>query len=311
MRTSHFFLLLLTLLLWSGYFVAAKYALELFPPFFITALRLLLTAAVLLPWCGMPNISMGKVALLSTVLGVGNLGLGLAGLGWGINVGTAIVVGQLCVPFSCMFGSIMLKDQLGPWRSTGLVVAMMGIVFIAGTPDVEQDYAAFVTLLVAAMAWGLGNILMKRYGEVKIWPFLGWMSLLAAIQLLILSAVFETGQIAAMQKTGWRELGGILYLSLGSTVCAYAIWYYLLYRYLASQITPYTMLGPFISFGLGWLFLDERISMQVLIAGVITLFGVGMIVARRPRLAMLGKVRPRKLSKDIKADLPSVDPNAQ
>lgn len=310
MRPLHFALLLVTLTLWGGYFVAGKFALELFPPFFLTALRFVVVAVVLLPWCGLPNISMKKVAILSVLLGVGNFGLGLAALGWGIDVPTAIVVGQLGVPFSCMFGSILLKDTLGPWRSAGLVIAMLGAVFIAGTPNVSNNYAAFIALLLASLAWGLANILMKQYGEVKIWPFLGWMSLMAAVELLILSAVFESGQIAAMQKIEWRELLGVLYLGLGTTVAAYAIWYYLLFRYLASQITPYTMLGPFIAFGLGKLFLDTPVDAQVMISGAITLVGVGIIVTRRPRLAMLGKVRARKLTQDVKADLPSADPNA-
>ncbi|MCH2548088.1 MAG: EamA family transporter [Alphaproteobacteria bacterium] len=310
MRPFHFLLLLITLTLWGGYYVAGKYALELFPPFFLTALRFIVVAAVLLPWCGLPNISMKRVALLSVLLGVFNFGFGLAGMGWGINVATAIVVGQLGVPFSCMFGSILLKDKLGPWRSSGLVIAMMGAVFIAGTPNVANNYAGFIALLSASVGWGLANILMKQYGEVKIWPFLGWMALMAAGQLLVLSAIFETGQIAAMQKIQWREVVGVLYLALGATIGAYAIWYYLLFRYLASQITPYTMLGPFIAFGLGKLFLDSPITPQVMISAAITLIGVGIIVMRRPRLAMLGKVRARKLSQTVRDDLPSIDPNA-
>lgn len=310
MKPRHFLLLLAVLVLWGGYYVAGKYALELFPPFFLTALRFVVVAVVLLPWCGLPNISMQKVFLLSLVLGVFNFGMGLAGLGWGIDVATAIVVGQLCVPFSCMFGSMMLKDKLGPWRTFGLVVAMMGAVFIAGTPNVASNYPAFLAALSAAMGWGLANILMKKYGEVKIYPFLGWMGLMTAVELLALSFLFETGQMAAMQKMGWRELAGVLYLGLGATIAAYGIWYYLLHRYLASQITPYTMLGPFISFGLGYVFLDEAISAQVMIAGGITLAGVSIIVVRRPRLGMLGKVRPRRLTAAVKADLPSPDPNA-
>lgn len=310
MKPRHFLLLLATLVLWGGFYVAGKYALAIFPPFFLTALRFLVVAAVLLPWCGMPNIPMKKVLLLSTLLGVGNFGLGLAGFGWGIDMATAIILGQLGVPFSCMFGSILLKDQLGPWRSSGLVIAMLGAVFIAGTPNVSSHYGAFVALLCASLTWGLVNILMKQYGEVKIWPFLGWMALFAAIQLLVLSALFEQGQMAAMQKITWREAAGVLYLGLGCTIGAYALWYYLLFRYLASQITPYTMLGPFITFGMGKLFFDEPISAQVMIAGAITLLGVGIIVMRRPRLAMLGKVRPRRLTAEVKADLPSPDPNA-
>lgn len=297
--TRDLLLLLVTLTLWGGYFVAGKYALELFPPLFLTGLRFAVVALVLLPWVGLPNIPLRQVFVLSIAWGVLNFGLGLAALGWGLDIATTIVVGQLGVPFSCMFGSILLKDTLGPWRTFGLVVAMLGAVTIAGTPNVSSNFAAFIALIVASAAWGLTNILMKRFGEVKIYPYLGWLGFFSCLQLFFVSFLFETGQIEGLYAMGWREFFGVVYLGLGATVVAYGIWYYLLHRYMASEITPYTMLGPFIAFAMGQVFFDEPISQQVLIAGAITLLGVGIIVTRRPRLAMLGKiVSPRFPKRD-------------
>lgn len=283
-------LLFATILCWSGYYVAGRFALDAFPPFFVTFLRFALLAVVLLPFYGWPKIPFWQIAILSFLLGVLNFGLGLAALGWGLDIPSTIVVSQLSVPLSCVFGAILLGDKLGKWQSSGLAVAMLGAVFIAGTPNVSSHFGAFLTMLLASASWGLANILMKKFGEMKIMPFLGALSLLSAVPLLLLSAIFETGQVEALQNIGWREGFGILYLTFAATLGAYALWYFLLHRYLASQITPVTMLTPFFSFALAWIFLGQGISLQVAIAGGITMAGVAMITFRQPRIAMLGKI---------------------
>ena len=276
--------------------MAGRWALDVFPPFMLTALRFAVVAIALIPWLPKRNLPFSKILVLSLLLGVLNFGFGLASLGWGLDNATAIVVGQMSVPFSCMFGAMLLKDSLGPWRSFGLVIAMLGAVVVAGTPNVSENFGAFVALLCACTGWGLSNILMKRSGEVKIFPFLGWMSIISCVVLVLLSAIFETGQMEAIQKAGAHEWGGVIYLGVGSTVGAYGLWYYLLHRHAASHITPFTMMGPFVSFGLSGLFFDEPISAQVVIGGLVTILGVGIIVVRRPRLAFLGKVLPKRRS---------------
>lgn len=300
MRFTHMLLLLLAIVLWSGYYVAGRYALDALPPFFITALRFALVAVVVLPLFGWPKMPFHQIVILAFLLGVVNFGCGLAAMGWGLDIPSTIIVGQLTVPFSCMFGAIILKDKLGAWRVSGLVVAMMGTVFIAGTPNVSAHYGAFVTMLIASLGWGWANILLKKYGEVPILPFWGAISLVASLPLFAISALVEEGQMQAVLAMDGKEIAGVLYLAFGSMLGAYVIWSYLLKRYLASQITPVTMMGPFVSFGLAWLFFDQQISPQAIIAGLITILGVSMIVFRKPRLAMLGKApKPHPADKGI------------
>lgn len=292
------FLMFLAILCWSGYYVACEYALKLFPPFFITFLRFALLAITLLPFCGWPAMPFRRLLTLSLLLGVGNFGLGLASLGWGLDIPTAIIVGELSIPFSCMFGAMLLGDKLGKWRSFGLVVAMTGTVFIAGTPNASSNFDAFLSMLCASLSWGLANILMKKYKQVKILSFLGGLSLLSAVPLLGLSLAFETGQLETLSRIRWQEAGGVLYLTYIATLGAYGLWYFLLHRYPASQITPVTMVIPFLSLILAWIFFNQQISMQVIIAGLITVLGVAIINLRRPNLAMLGNIRLRRTPKE-------------
>lgn len=294
MRVSHMLLLFLAIVLWSGYYVAGRYALDALPPFFITALRFALVAVAVLPFTGWPKMPFRHILNLAFLLGVINFGCGLAALGWGLGIPSTIVLSQLTVPFSCMFGAIILKEQLGAWRVTGLVVAMIGAMFIAGTPNVSANYGAFITMLIASMGWGWANILLKKYGEVPILPFWGAISLLASVPLFVLSLLFEEGQWTAMVAMDAKEIGGVVYLAYGAMLGAYVIWSYLLQRYPASQITPLTMTGPFVSFTLTWIFFDQQISGQVAFAGLITIVGVSMIIFRRPRLAILGQAPKKK-----------------
>ena len=300
MRLIDFLLLLVTLFLWGGNLIAGKFIVEIMPPFFLTSLRFLLVAAVLLPFSGRPNLSMKQMLILSVMLGSLNFGGSIVSVAWGLEVNSAIVLGQLGVPFSCMFGAIMLKDKLGPWRTMGLVIAMLGAVMAAGTPNIANNYPAFLAYMVSIIAWGYSNILLKKYGEVKIFPFLAWIGLFTGLQMLGVSFIYETGQMESLQQIGLPQVGSLIYLSIGVIVVANGIWYYLLNRYVASRLTPFTMLGPFISFTLSDIFLDEEITRQIVIAAIVSIIGVSIIVMRQPKLGFLGKVVPHKLRRGQK-----------
>lgn len=289
-------LVLVPVVLWASFYVAGQFALDVLPPFAITAVRFTLVAMMLLPFFGWTDLPFRRLFILSILLGVCNFALGLAGFGWGIELGSAIVLAQLGVPFSCVFGAVMLNDKLGAWRSFGLLVAMLGAMLLASNPNVMEHYGAFLALIAASLGWGLANILMKSYGTVRIFPFLGSVAVLIAVETALISLVAEPGAFLKVANLGVKGWGSMIYLSLFTVIIAYGTWYYVLSKYNASQVTPISMLGPFVAFTLGYYILDMVITLQMVASGLITLVGVSIIVMRRPRLAFLGKVVKTDLS---------------
>lgn len=274
---------------WGFNFVAAKMALQEIPPFLLLFCRFALVAALLISFVPAPKISWKHLALQSFLLGVLHFSLMFAAIAMGLDASGAVIATQLGVPFSCLLSAIFYKDYPGRWRSLGMFVAFFGVIVIAGTPSVTRQFDAFLVCCVAAVAWAGSNIAMKRVGEVHILSFLAYMSLLCVPQMALLSLIFEQDQLQILADAHWKSWVSLLYTVFFSTIMAYGCWYWLLTRLPISRVSPFSMLVPVFGIGASQVFFHEPLNMQFFIGGAMILAGVGIILLRIPKFAMLEK----------------------
>lgn len=272
------------MLVWGFNFAVTKTGLEQFPPLLMVALRFMLVAAVLLPIVPLPTGRWREILLLSVTLGTLHFALMFTGLD-GIDASTAAIAIQLQVPFAALLAAFFFGDKLGWRRALGLAIAFAGVVVIAGEPRLEGRYGALFMVIAAALVWAVSNVQVKKVAELSPWCIAGWMSLLAAPQLLLLSFLVEEGQQEAMLQADWIGWGAVLYNALAVMVVGYGIWYRLLRRYEMNQAMPITLLVPLIGVASGVLVLGEPFTWSLALGGLLTVSGVGIVVLRRPRLA--------------------------
>jgi O-acetylserine/cysteine efflux transporter len=281
---------LLVAAIWGGNFVAAKFGVAHFPPFFLTGLRFCFVTLLLLPFVKPPTrTQLRQISYVAVMLATLHFSLLFAALYLGLDIAGAVITGQLGVPFACLLGAVFFKDRLGIWRSAGMALAFIGIVVVAGAPNIISHPKAFMIALCASLCWGSANVLIKRIEGVGIFQLLAWMGVIALPMLFTLSALFETGQFEALRTTSINAAFALGYTVVLSTLVAYGLWSYLLQRYDVSQVTPYSLLVPVFAVASGRLFFHETISAQVLMGGAITIIGVALIVVRRPKTALLGE----------------------
>lgn len=285
---------------WGANFTAVKIGLEHFPPYLMLALRFALVSAILLPFCylkyGKRSIRLAFAAKISCVLATCHFALVFGAMWMGIDIPTSVITVQLGVPFSCLLSAIWFNDKLGAWRSFGLMVAFMGIILIAGTPNVVENFAPFCMVVLGALCWALSNVMIKKEGAVNIFEMLGWMSLLSVPQLLLLSVLFEGGNQWHLVLTTTLLAGlSVTFSAVFSTVVAYGLWYYLLTHCEVSRIAPFNLLVPLFAIGIGQILYPVEFTPQIITGGLITIAGVAIIVIRRPKLAAIGKVRLPKI----------------
>jgi O-acetylserine/cysteine efflux transporter len=294
----HYILLALVVAFcWGANFTAVKVGLEHYPPYLMLALRFAMVAAVLLPFYPKRSIRLAFAWKIAFILGTAHFALVFGAMAMGIDIPTAVITVQLGVPFSCIFSAIWFGDRLGAWRSGGLAIAFVGIIMIAGTPNVTANFFAFCMVMLGALAWALSNVMIKKEGAVNILEMLGWMSLLAVPQLLAVSFLFESAQWELVQTTTLSAFLAIGFSAIFSTVIAYGLWYYLLTNCEVSQITPFNLLVPVFAIALGQVWYPVELTAQILIGGLITIAGVAIIVVRRPRLATIGRGALRRKRK--------------
>jgi O-acetylserine/cysteine efflux transporter len=278
---------------WGGNYTATKFALEDFPPYLSLLLRfigvvVILAPFALRPWLAAPAATRPRLkdmALIGLMLIVLQFACVFTALDMGLSITSAVVASQLGVPFACMLAAIVFKDFLGPWRSFGLMVAFLGVLMVAGTPNASEHWDGFMLAVLGAMAWSSANIYLKRISPIPpVVQLLFWPALFAVPMLAGLSYFYETEHAEAIRAAGWSSWAGIAYSLCFSSLLGYGLWNRLITRYPMSAIVPYSLLVPVVGIAGGVIAFGDPLTMQVTLGAFFTIAGVAVIALRRPQL---------------------------
>lgn len=283
MKPQHLALMLLCQFIWGVNFVAAKIGLAHFEPLFFVALRFSLVALLLLPFVGLPKRKLLQLLPLSLTMGAMHFGLIFTGMQY-IDAATSSIAVQLQVPFAAILAAIFFKETLGWRRLVGMIVAFSGVVLIAGEPRYSGDNLwPLLSIIGAAMVWAIANVQVKALGdEFDALELNGYIAILAAPQLLLVSFLIEGSQWSSVLEVGPAGWGALLFQSVIVAIFSYLIWYNMMRRYPVNQVMPFTLLLPMIGVISGHLILDEVVTWQMILGGLATVAGVAIVVIRRP-----------------------------
>ncbi|MGE0154005.1 MAG: DMT family transporter [Reyranellaceae bacterium] len=284
MKPADLALALGIMLMWGLNFVIAKIGLLHWPPIFFVVLRFALVAVCLLPFVRLPRGRLLPIFVLSVVLGGMHFPLMFSAMSR-IDAGTAAVVVQLQVPFAALLAHFIFKDRLG-WRSAaGMALAFAGVLLITGEPRLLDEMPAVLMAVGGAFTFAVANILMKKLGDIDGNTLNAWMAVFATPQLLAASFLLERGQLDSLVTATWPALASLFYQSVVMVIVSYALWYRLLHKYTVGQVMPLTLLLPILGVISGVILLNEPMTWQKVVGGLLTVMGVGVIVLRRARVA--------------------------
>jgi O-acetylserine/cysteine efflux transporter len=277
-------------LTWGMGFVFAKAAIEHFPPIFLMSLRFAVTALALVWFVRVPLPHLRKVFGITLVAAAIQYSLTFTGLK-SLDASIAILVVQLEVPFLALVGGIFLKESVSRRKWLGIAVAFVGIAIIGGTPRLVGAWIPMLLVVGGAFAWAVGQAMVRRVQGVDGWTMTAWVAVFAAPQLLVMSLIFESGHVRAVESANWIVWTTVVYLGLVMTAFGYGLWYTLVRRHPLSTVGPFLLLLPFFSVAAAAIFLGERLTWQATLGGLVLLAGVGVIVTegrdilRKRRLA--------------------------
>ena len=271
---------------WGGNYTATKFAMQDFPPYLALLLRFIGVAAVLAPFALRAKLPrLRDMAFLGIMLIVIQFACVFTALDMGLSITSAVVASQLGVPFACVLAAIFFKDNLGPWRSFGLMVAFFGVMIVAGTPNASEHWQAFLLAVLGSLAWSSSNIYLKRMQPTpSVTQLLFWPALFSLLPLVLLSYFGESHQWEAIAHAKWSSWVGILYSLIFSSIIGYGLWNRLITTYPMSHVVPYSLLVPVVGITAGVIAFGDPVTTQVLLGAVLTIIGVGVITLRRPQL---------------------------
>ena len=263
-------------------FAVAEVGLEQLPPIFLVASRFLLVAVLLLPFAKRPHGQWGAIFAIAVVLGLFHFSFMFNGLKT-VDAATAAITIQLQVPFAALLAAIFFNDKLGWRRALGMTIAFLGVAVIAGEPRLNGQYLALSFVLTACFIWSIANVMIKRLQDVDVITLNAWMAVFATPMLFAASWIMEDGQIEAVRQANFWAYFAVAYQAIAVVVIGYGCWYWLLQRYQMNQVMSSTLLVPFFGVLSGVIFLGERLTVNLILGGIMTIAGVGIIILRRPR----------------------------
>lgn len=283
MRAADVAMALFVVVVWGANFVAARIGALEIPPWFLLGLRLGGAALVLMWFVERPRDARQFAALAAIATTMGVLHFGLAFVGFrAVEASTGAIVMQSAVPFASVLAWFAFGERLGWRRLSGMTIAFIGVVLIAGEPRLGTRAWMIGVLAVSAFCFATANVLIRRLGRVNYMSLNGWIAILGAPQAFVLSAIFEHGQFEAMSAARWPAWAALGYMVLLVSVAAHGLWYRLVPRYQTNQTMPLTLLVPVAGVITAAAVLGERPTLMIALGGVLTLAGVAVIVLRRP-----------------------------
>jgi drug/metabolite transporter (DMT)-like permease len=206
--------------------------------------------------------------------------LGHGSLAWAqqtVPAGVAALLAGSIPIWMALFDRVAFGRRLAPSAYVGFAVGFVGLAFLFdpfGEGSIDR-VGAFVILL-SAVAWAVGSLYSRR-APLPGRPLVaaGIASLCGGALLFVVSVL--AGELGEASFT--RDAGlGLAYLVVAGSLVGLSAYVWLLKVAPTSLVATYAYANPVVAVFLGWLLLDESITVQMGAAGGAVIVAVALIV---------------------------------
>ncbi|QQR39215.1 EamA family transporter [Devosia rhizoryzae] len=284
MPIRHVLLALLVVAIWGFNFVVIKLSVEALPPILAAALRFAAAALPAALFVRPPKTQWWIVVLYGLSFGFALYAFLNLSIAWGMPAGLSSIVLQTQAFFTMLMAFLILGERPSRFQIMGAAIAFGGIAVIASERIEGAGLLPLSLTIVAAVSWGLANVLTKKAGRVNAVSFTVWGALVSPIPLLALSLLVEgPAQVAdALANFGWDDAGLIAFLAYPATLLGGGIWAWLLSRHPASTVAPFTLLVPITGLASGYLVLGEMVTLLEVAGAALVIVGL-LVTLRKAR----------------------------
>ncbi len=272
-------------IIWGTTYLAIKIGVSDLPPFLFAGFRWIIAGPLFI---SILFIKKYKLPTFKDIKHLAVVGILLLGFGNGL-----VVVGEQWLPSGLTsllittlpFWIVGIESFVskGPKLNLtvvlGLLTGLVGVsvIFSENLTDIwnAEYFPGVISLLTAMAAWGSGTVYSK-YNKVSVHPIMG-----AAVQMVIAGVLqillgLSLGEWEKFYFTTESFLA-FSYLTFVASILGYGSYMYAVSHLPISFVSTYTYINPVIALTLGWLVLDETISLEIIIGAVVIFGGVALV----------------------------------
>lgn len=263
--------------IWGVNNAAAKLATETLPPLLVGAMRFGLAAACLIPFVRPPFPNWKSLLIIMGVGGPIHYGLIYLAFWLAQDVSPVAVATQLWVPFTALFAFLLLRERISRYALIGMGVAFAGIAWMTLDPHAIADWKAILVGVAGSAAWAITTVIARRTTSIPPLKMQGLLALTALPSLAFASALFERGHIEAVQAATPLVWAAVVWAGLVSSVLATTLVFWLVQKREAGRVTPYLLATPVVSILIGWLWMGDVLTPQILTGAALSIAGVALV----------------------------------
>jgi len=279
---------LFAVIVWGASFIATKIAVGQISPIAVVFIRfamgipILLFAVILRKQFAFPKGNeWGYFALLG-FLGISfHQWLQSNGLITAQATTTAWIV-STSPAFIAILGWMVLKEKLNLLQSSGIVLAMIGVLAVVSKGDLSTLVGGkFGTtgdflILISSVNWAVFSILSRRglknhpSTRMTFWVMtIGW--LITAVAFFANKSYTE---MPLLDARGWMAM---IFLGIFTTGLAYIAWFDALAQLPAAQTGAFLFVEPLTSMVVAAIILNEQVTLVSILGGAVILLGIWLV----------------------------------
>lgn len=213
------------------------------------------------------------------MIAVFHLWIQVTGLKYTTASNTGWIIGTAPI-FMALLGLIFFKEKLNFLKLTGITIAALGLLLLVGKGnplniDLIKNKGDLL-ILSSSFTWGIYSMVNKKI-SLTYSPVMTIFYLFVMMAIIIIPFTVNQTSIKSVESLstiGWLS---ILFLGLMCSGVAYVIWAYALREMESAKVGAYLYLEPFVTVVTAWIFLNEEITLFMILSGLIITFGVYLV----------------------------------
>jgi len=276
-------------IIWGSTYLAIKYALPSFPPFFLAGLRFVMGGLILTvlgrarrePGVSWRDFKIG--AFSGILMAFGNALVCLTEESFASGL-VAVIVGTL--PAWIMLLNWQFFGGLRPvvHQFLGLALSLFGVVLLTRNEAGHSDLTSLVAwsaISVAVLSWTLGTLIQRRaHSRDALFTFVGGQLGCGGLALLAIWLCVNGPSSFHPERVTPQSVWAIVYLAVFGSVIAFTAYLWLNREVEPALVSTYALANPVVAVWLGWLFLGESLTKMTLVSSLFVILGLTLILVR-------------------------------
>lgn len=196
--------------------------------------------------------------------------------------GLISIFGALVPLLALFFNRVLKGTPAQRVQLFGCLIALLGIVVVfSNQVALSVDDAALISIFILLLAFVITALTMaalkKNIERIDRMSFNVFSLLIGGLALLLLSLLFESGE----RRFGGISLAALIYLAVFGSAIGISINTHLLHAWHVAKMSSSLYLSPIIALVIGFVFLDEKLTLLTYVGSTMVLIGVYLINRRQ------------------------------